>query len=126
MAKRISAWALVGMVLVLALSTSTASAIAIAPATSTVQVSTNPAYKGWGKVNPNYCAPGRICAMIYFASAKAYWWSGRAWVATNRPTGETVYVWPYGSGWSWTWTAETGWLAMRSSDLTYTATGVAL
>jgi hypothetical protein len=72
-------------------------------------------YKGWGVVKTYYCAPGMLCPMYPTAAyAPAWRWNGawnRAYVANETP----VYVYPYAVGWSWIWTANTGWLAMSDS-----------
>ncbi len=71
-------------------------------------------FQGWGQVGS-----GTSTAYHLVAQTKVAWhWNGRSWVQRSRTTGTRVYIWPYAAGWSWTWTQNTGWLAMRTSDLT--------
>lgn len=84
------------------------------------RVSDNPRYTGWARVDPNYCAPGQICIRIYRTEAAAWEWRGY-WQPRSVKTGAWVYVSPYAAGWSWAWTPDRGWLAMRSSNLVYGA-----
>lgn len=46
----------------------------------------------------------------------AWQWNG-SWKTTQRHNGTQVYLYPYATGWAWTWTRDSGWLAMRSSDV---------
>ncbi len=70
-------------------------------------------YQGWGTVEGGFYG-NRLVA----PAAKVAWhWNGRSWVQRSRTPGTRVYIWPYASGWSWTWTENTGWLAMHTSDL---------
>ncbi len=48
----------------------------------------------------------------------AYRWTGSSWSKTSFSGGIWVYAWPYADGWHWAWTQKTGWLAVRTSDLT--------
>lgn len=84
-----------------------------------VRASDNPTYKGWATIDPSPdCAlPGRQirCMIAVMANVPAWQWTNNGWVAKTRATGSKVYVWPYGSGWSWTWTSADGWLAVRSN-----------
>lgn len=74
----------------------------------------NPRYTGWGRVAGSHawCQGG--------CQASAYQWSARnrMWYRTTRTRADDVYIYPYANGWSWTWTNEAGWLAMRNGDLT--------
>lgn len=73
-------------------------------------------YKGWGSVD-GYGYGGN--ARLAVAAPKVAWaWNGHRWLQSQRAAGMRVYIHPYAEGWSWTWTHGTGWLAMRTSDLT--------
>jgi hypothetical protein len=78
---------------------------------ATRSVADNPAFTGWGHVEF-----GR--GDIRFP---AYSWSDNRWHTTYRQDGTAVYIAPYTGGWSWTWSVNRGWLAMRSSNLRYIA-----
>jgi hypothetical protein len=82
-------------------------------------VKNNPNYRGWGRVEANYCPPNAACLAVYYPTAEAYRWNGYRWIQTSRRDNAQVYIWPYGAGWSWTWTQQTGWLAMRHTALEY-------
>lgn len=81
-----------------------------------------PSTKGWVYVKSEPV----ICPAIYPAPAYcsqpsrvgAWHWSGSAWSQRSLAGGTSVYVWPYATGWHWAWTQRTGWLAVRTSDLT--------
>jgi hypothetical protein len=47
----------------------------------------------------------------------AWRWNGYSWVQTTRRIGTYVWVEPFATGWSWTWTSGAGWLAMRDEKL---------
>lgn len=72
-------------------------------------------YKGWGTVHSTYNDQRGFAGPI---PRVAWHWNGSAWSQRSRTPGTRVYIWPYASGWSWTWTESTGWLAMHTSDLT--------
>lgn len=89
---------------------------------STLRVSGHPSYKGWGRVDTTTpCAAGNICVMGFPSYAEAYRWERGRWNETWRAAGARVYIWPYAAGWSWTWTSQSGWLAMRTTQLSYVA-----
>lgn len=90
-------------------------AVAVAPMAASAAVA--PEYKGWGYTR-HHCSGSMACTAD-FQMRTAYQWTGVEWVKTSRGEGTRVYLWPYGSGWHWTWTAEAGWLAMLDADLTY-------
>lgn len=72
-------------------------------------------YVGWGQVASGYGYG------FYGGAAQgvtAWYWNGSSWSQRSRYVGDRVYIYPYTSGWSWTWTQRTGWLAMRTSQLT--------
>lgn len=69
-------------------------------------------YKGWGTVDR-----GMYANRLIVKSKVAWHWNGGSWVQRSRTPSTRVYIWPYASGWSWTWTETTGWLAMQTSDL---------
>lgn len=70
-------------------------------------------YKGWGQVSS-----GGAYSSLRAVPVTAWHWNGRSWVQSSRYVGTRVYIWPYASGWAWTWTQNTGWLAMRTNALT--------
>lgn len=63
-----------------------------------------PAFKGWGTVSGT-------------TNAAAWAWVNGAWSARTLNAGERVYVWPWGSGWTWAWTQRTGWIAAPTARL---------
>ena len=68
-------------------------------------------YKGWAHV-----ANG--CGISYENGYRIAWrWTGSTWARAYVWNGAQVYVWPYGGGWSWIWTQQTGWLALQSNVL---------
>lgn len=69
-------------------------------------------YVGWGSVSGGYYSSLRAVPV------SAWHWTGRSWIETSRYVGARVYIYPYASGWSWTWSQSSGWLAMRTSNLT--------
>lgn len=72
------------------------------------------AYQGWGQVSGGY---GYRFGPLQVVTA--WQWDSRyGWRPAARTPGSRVYIHPYASGWSWTWTQATGWYAMRTSDLT--------
>jgi hypothetical protein len=82
-------------------------------------------YKGWAhaKVTPRHT--------LDMAYINGYVWTGSRWRQCGDQLGdefffggcfaegERVYAWPFGSGWHWAWTQQRGWVAVRTSDLTY-------
>lgn len=81
-----------------------------------------PSTKGWVYIRNQPVA----CPMIYpmpeycktGGNVTAWRWSGTAWSKVTMRGGTSVYAWPYASGWHWIWTRGTGWLAIRTSELT--------
>jgi hypothetical protein len=66
-------------------------------------------YKGWGNVRDgSYCVPPTMYA--------AWTWTG-SWSKGYVNQGTRVYIWPFATDWSWVWTAQTGWRAMRDVNL---------
>lgn len=64
-----------------------------------------PGYKGWGSVSGSIDVP-------------AWLWSETGWVATTLRGSESVYLYPYGSGWTWVWSSRLNtWAAAQSSYL---------
>jgi hypothetical protein len=59
---------------------------------------------------PAWCSQGR--------SITAWRWSGSSWSQSSLAGGTQVYAYPYSAPWHWVWTQRTGWLAVKSSDLT--------
>ncbi|MBC7645229.1 MAG: hypothetical protein H7123_08885 [Thermoleophilia bacterium] len=47
----------------------------------------------------------------------AWRWNGASWERSSLNRDERVWVRSFGSGWSWAWTARTGYLAVQTSRL---------
>jgi hypothetical protein len=47
----------------------------------------------------------------------AWRWTSSGWAQTSRRVGARVWVQPFATDWSWTWTSGAGWLAMRDTKL---------
>ena len=65
-------------------------------------------YQGWGTVSAasgNYWAPAW------------QWYQYYGWWNSYRYDNSRVWIQPFSAGWSWTWTSDRGWLAMRTTDL---------
>lgn len=69
-------------------------------------------HTGWVYLNLNYCA-AQVCTAQYAISTAAWKWTGKAW-ATGSINGGWVYVAPFGAGFRWAFTAESGWVALSS------------
>jgi len=70
-------------------------------------------HTGWTRLNLNYCAPGRICALMYRVGTPAWRWDANTgWAQTSLRGNQWVYVAPYSGSFRWAWTQETGWLAV--------------
>lgn len=84
-----------------------------------IRVHERPSYTGYGYVNtlPTWCQQG-VCDGWYQApaSAPAWIWSNK-WVSGPRANKTRVWIVPFASGWSWTWTSSTGWRAMQQHYL---------
>ena len=72
-------------------------------------------YQGWGTVSSGSSYYG---ATLRAVPVIAWHWNGSGWVQRSRYVGARVYIYPYASGWSWTWSEGSGWLAMRTNQLT--------
>lgn len=72
-----------------------------------------PSYKGWGSIDARACADGMATTADY-RSVPAWHWSNGAWHRANIGENTRVYIYPFGSGWSWVWAKDTGWLAVQS------------
>ena len=70
-------------------------------------------YTGWTYLNLNYCAPGLACTLSYAISTSAWKWTGKAW-ANGSINGGWVYVAPFGGGYRWDYTAQSGWVALST------------
>lgn len=70
-------------------------------------------FRGWATVGPGarYCQYS--CPFVRPSTVTAYQWTDTSWRTTSRPVDQQIYVWPFAADWSWTWTADRGWLAMR-------------
>lgn len=77
-----------------------------APRTAHAAIS-GTSYTGWGHVDT---AVGTV-------TAPAWQWTGVAWSGTSRINFTRVYIAPFAAGWVWTWTVDTGWLAMQSANV---------
>lgn len=75
----------------------------VAPSLASADVADS--YTGWGNVESA------------LASYPAYRKVGSYWVQHNRPAGTRIYIAPYAAGWSWTYTASTGWLVEQGEYL---------
>ena len=73
-------------------------------------------YIGWGQVA--YASDAGFYYGGNGSGVVAWRWSGSSWQQSSRYYGQRVYIYPYASGWSWTWTQGSGWLAVRTSQLT--------
>lgn len=70
-------------------------------------------HTGWVYLNLNYCAPGYACTLAYVTSISAWKWTGKAW-QTGSINGGWVYVAPFGGGYRWAYTAQSGWVALSN------------
>lgn len=91
-----------------------------------------------GFVNPNKVFPsttgwvyvgGLPSPTVRYRPLDAYLWNAqtRQWELRSRPYGLRVYAVPFDHQfWLWTWSADDGWLAMRTDSLShgYSCTGV--
>lgn len=78
------------------------------------RASDHPTYKGWGIVDGipvGGCRIGQLCGL------PAWRWANSSWNPSYVCNRERVYIWPYGSGWSWVWSQRAGWLALQSRHL---------
>jgi hypothetical protein len=73
-------------------------------------------YIGWGQVASGNT--GYYGATLRAVPVIAWYWDGSAWQQRSRYVSQRVYIYPYTQGWSWTWTQGSGWMAMRTSQLT--------
>lgn len=74
-------------------------------------------HKGWVYVGGRTDVPSSGYHPQYYIAWRYNASSANHWSSSYRRFGTRVYAWPYGSGWSWTWTSADGWKAMRTSDL---------
>lgn len=88
-------------------------------------------FVGWGRIDlarcfeagtAPYCATRATDIQCFRApcpqtrtTVTAYRWAYGAWTPQTLTDRTPVYIYPYGSGWSWVWSSATGWLAVRSS-----------
>lgn len=101
---------------------------AVAPAPYPYTCSTaadQPRFIGWATMSYRGCVDPSYPSTADCRVETAYRWSGSAWQA--RQIGECgmgpsrVYVYPYAAGWSWIWSQQTGWLAVRSTKVQISA-----
>jgi hypothetical protein len=74
-------------------------------------------HQGWV-----YTAQREVCTLSYPPTCRAqptiaYRWNGAAWARVPLAPRTQVYAYPYGGGWHWIWTRQTGWLAAPTRDL---------
>lgn len=80
-----------------------------------------PSFKDWGRVRANDMVCFRSpCGVQSYTAWRLY--NGQFYRTSLRP-GTEVYIWPYGYGYSWVWTNNTGWLVMQTTDLQYRTSG---
>jgi len=63
------------------------------------------------------CPVGAQCFVAGEPTILAWRWTGTGWVRSSLNRDERVWVRSFGSGWSWAWTARTGYLAIQTSRL---------
>lgn len=83
-------------------------------------------YTGWAEVTQRGVYADKAACADYTAFAPmptgvncvvtAWKWNG-SWVQGGRKVGVRVWVQPFATGWTWTWTSATGWRAMQSKYL---------
>lgn len=76
-------------------------------------------YHGWAYARHHCPGTTLVACTADYQVREAWHWNGHGWRRSGIGEGTRVYAWPYATGWHWAWTARTGWLAMRSSDITY-------
>lgn len=80
--------------------------------------SDTPNYKGWALTFRNTTLMGLFDSNM--TRLPAWRWTGNSWVRTSRMEGTRVYAWPFAGGYAWTWTSDSGWLAMRADNVLIT------
>ena len=89
-----------------------------------------PNYKGWAAYADTHCGfepfnAGMACTADF--QYRAIWlYTAQGWQRDNLGEGTQFYVYPFSSTWRWGWTRDTGWFAIKASDVTLywrTATG---
>ncbi len=89
------------------------------PPYSCTYASDAPHYIGWATMSYRGCVDPAYPRTADCRTETAYRWTGSSW--SPRQVGECgmspikVYVYPYAAGWSWIWTQQNGWLAVRSN-----------
>lgn len=72
-----------------------------------------PNFTGWVTLDARSCPfGGPMTKEIRFLTA--WRWSNTGWSKVTISEFSRVYVSPFGSGWSWIWKQDTGWLAIHS------------
>lgn len=74
------------------------------------------AYSGWAYVYGQRVCSNGSC-YVYESSPAAYSWSAGKWTTTSRPDRLKIWVTNFSGEWRWTWTSNTGWLAMLASRI---------
>ena len=74
----------------------------VASAHTGTPLTQKPTYVGWAEVLDQYGA----------YQFQAYQYSTTGWKSIKLAGGTPVYVYPWGSGWSWFWTQSTSWGAI--------------
>lgn len=59
-------------------------------------------YQGWGYVTSSGAS-----------SVDVWKWASTGWVSSTFPTGASVWIYPWGSGWSWVWRSN-AWYAVQT------------
>jgi hypothetical protein len=112
---------------------SDAASIAVGGNTYT-QVSDYRTYTGWARLGA-YSAGGyeilpldcvdcdmrgayHAASVDFSGASSTQWrWTGAQWAKQNVALGTWMWVQPYAVGWSWAWTAQTGWVAVQDRGL---------
>lgn len=88
--------------------------------TSCTFASAQPNFIGWASLAYRGCVTSGLPSTADCRALTAYRWTGASWqpYGLNECGGpQQVYVYPYAAGWSWVWSSQTGWLAVRSDSV---------
>lgn len=86
--------------------------ITLPDGSSCIYATDRPAFKGWAQIDARACPYGAQTAD--YKTVPAWHWSNGGWSRMNIGENTRVYVYPFGSGWSWVWTKAMGWMAVQS------------
>lgn len=104
--------------------------IGTAPAPANARVGAD--YYGYARFDPNYCAPGRLCAAVYRYEAPVWFRTPfGGWVQRNLRSDSVLYVYPWSypyrnsTGWHWAYSYNDRiWIAIPTNQISvYRATG---